>query len=87
MNFKGELPCRCSAYGSPLQCSCLDSPMDGGAWWAVVHGAAEADATEAARQQSLQFAHAFLHHSRTVTSKKWLSEGSDSCLFLLKLKP
>ena len=24
--------------GTPLQSSCLESPMDGGAWWAVVHG-------------------------------------------------
>ena len=24
--------------GSPLQYSCLENPMDGGAWWAVVHG-------------------------------------------------
>ena len=24
--------------GTPLQCSCLENPMDGGAWWAVVHG-------------------------------------------------
>ena len=24
--------------GSPLQCSCLENPMDGGAWWATVHG-------------------------------------------------
>ena len=23
---------------SPLQCSCLENPMDRGAWWAVVHG-------------------------------------------------
>ena len=22
----------------PLQCSCLENPMDGGAWWAAVHG-------------------------------------------------
>ena len=26
--------------GSPLQCSCLENPMDGGAWWAAVHGVA-----------------------------------------------
>ena len=26
--------------GTPLQYSCLDSPMDGGAWWAAVHGVA-----------------------------------------------
>ena len=25
-------------YGNPLQNSCLESPMDGGAWWATVHG-------------------------------------------------
>ena len=24
--------------GNPLQYSCLESPMDGGAWWATVHG-------------------------------------------------
>ena len=24
--------------GTPLQCSCLENPMDGGAWWAEVHG-------------------------------------------------
>ena len=27
--------------GSPLQCSCLENPMDGGAWWAMVHGVAK----------------------------------------------
>jgi len=26
--------------GSPLQCSCLENPRDGGAWWAAVHGVA-----------------------------------------------
>ena len=24
--------------GTPLQYSCLETPMDGGAWWAAVHG-------------------------------------------------
>ena len=24
--------------GNPLQCSCLENPRDGGAWWAVVYG-------------------------------------------------
>ena len=27
--------------GTPLQYSCLENPMDGGAWWAPVHGVAE----------------------------------------------
>ena len=24
--------------GNPLQYSCLENPMDGGAWWATIHG-------------------------------------------------
>ena len=24
--------------GNPLQCSCLENPMDRGAWWVIVHG-------------------------------------------------
>ena len=27
--------------GNPLQNSCLENPMDGGAWWAAVHGVAK----------------------------------------------
>ena len=27
--------------GTPLQHSCLENPMDGGAWWATVHGVAK----------------------------------------------
>ena len=28
-------------YGHPLQCSCLENPLDRGAWWARVHGVAK----------------------------------------------
>ena len=35
----------CCLYGegnsNPLQYSCLENPMDGGAWWATVHGVAK----------------------------------------------
>ena len=30
--------------GIPLQYSCLKNPMDGGAWWAAVHGVAKSQA-------------------------------------------
>ena len=28
-------------HGNPLQYSCLENPMDRGAWWATVHGVTE----------------------------------------------
>ena len=42
MNFKGYLD-RWSreGNGTPLQYSCPENPMDGGAWWAAVHGVAK----------------------------------------------
>ena len=30
--------------GTPLQYSCLENPMGGGAWWAAVHGVAKSQA-------------------------------------------
>ena len=36
---------------NPLQCSCLENPRDGGAWWAAVYGVTESDTTEATQQQ------------------------------------
>ena len=32
--------------GNPVQYSCLENSMDGGAWWATVHGIAESGMTE-----------------------------------------
>jgi len=34
-------------YGNPLQYSCLENPMDRGAWRATVHGVKESNMTEA----------------------------------------
>ena len=33
-------------HGNPLQYSCLENPMDRGAWWASVHRVAESDMIE-----------------------------------------
>ena len=32
--------CHGEGNGTPLQYFCLENPMDGGAWWAAVHGVA-----------------------------------------------
>ena len=33
-----SLSCIGEGNGNPLQCSCLENPRDGGAWWAVIYG-------------------------------------------------
>ena len=38
---------RGGGHGNPLQYSCLENPMDRGAWHATVHRVAELDMTEA----------------------------------------
>ena len=36
-----SLSCIGEGNGNPLQCSCLEDPRDGGAWWAAVYGVAQ----------------------------------------------
>ena len=36
-----SLSCTGEGNGNPLQCSCLENPRDGGAWWAAVYGVAQ----------------------------------------------
>ena len=48
--------------GNPLQCSCLENPMDRGAWWATVHGVAQSQT----RLSDFTFTFHF-HHWR----RKW----------------
>ena len=39
--FDRSHPFRGEGNGTPLQYSCLENPMGGGAWWAAVHGVAK----------------------------------------------
>ena len=41
LHFHFSLSCIGEGNGNPLQCSCLENPRDGGAWWAAVHGVAQ----------------------------------------------
>ena len=41
LRFHFSLSCFGEGNGNPLQCSCLENPRDGGAWWAVVSGVAQ----------------------------------------------
>ena len=41
LHFHFSLSCTGEGNGNPLQCSCLENPRDGGAWWAAVYGVAQ----------------------------------------------
>ena len=40
LHFDFSLSCIGEGNGNPRQCSCLENPRDGGAWWAAVYGVA-----------------------------------------------
>ena len=44
MNKQGLIELPGEGNGTPLWYSCLESPMDGGAWWAAVYGVAKSRA-------------------------------------------
>ena len=41
LHFHFSLSCIGEGNGNPLQCSCLEDPRDGEAWWAAVYGVAQ----------------------------------------------
>ena len=41
LHFDFSLSCIGGGNGNPLQCSCLENPMDRGAWWAAIYGVAQ----------------------------------------------
>ena len=44
-HFHFSFSCIGEGNGNPLQCSCLENPRDGGAWWAIVYGVAQESVT------------------------------------------
>ena len=53
-------------HGNPHQYSCLENPMDRGAWWVTAHRAAESDTTEAT-----QHPHTYHTHTQIWYPKLW----------------
>ena len=41
LHFHFSLSCIGEGNGNPVQCSCLESPRDGGDWWAAIYGVAQ----------------------------------------------
>ena len=41
LHFHFSLSCIGEGNGNPLQCSCLENPRDGEAWWEAIYGVAQ----------------------------------------------
>ena len=57
LHFHLSLSCIGEGNGNPLQCSCLENPRDGGAWWAAIYGVAQSQ-TRLKRLSSSSSSHA-----------------------------
>ena len=68
--------------GSPLQCSCLENPRDGGAWWAAVYGVAQSRA-RLKRLSSSSSSNTPLQHNTKLLSLVCLTIFIVHSLFLM----
>ena len=54
LHFHFSLSCIGEGNGNPLQCSCPETPRDGGTWWAVVYGVAASFVSNSVRTHRRQ---------------------------------
>ena len=88
LHFYFSLSCTGEGNGNPLQCSCLENPRDGRAWWAAIYGIAQSR-TQLKWLSSFTFLfHLFqetLWFLFTVCHKGGVICISDVFIFLLKI--
>ena len=68
LHFQFSLSCIGEGNGNPLQCSFLENPRDGGAWWAAIYGVAQSQ-TRLKRLSS----------SSSSSSSRWCSGKEPTC--------
>ena len=76
LHFHFSLSCIGEGNGNPLQCSCLENPRDGGAWWAAVSGVAQS------RTQLKRFSSSSSRDRRDTIFSWVLTESLRSLIFL-----
>ena len=64
-----SLSCIGEGNGNPLQCSCLENPRDGGAWWPAIYGVAQSrtQLKRLSSSSSSKFVIAFLPRCRLLS--------------------
>ena len=61
--------------GNPLQCSCLENPRDGGAWWAAVYGVIQSRTRLKWLSSSSSILNLQVNDVRTVSTKEGEQDG------------
>ena len=77
LHFHLSLSCIGEGNGNPLQCSCLENPRDGGAWWAAVYGVAQSQTRlkQLSSSSSCTRNRLFFHYLGIIFSEIW--EGDE----------
>ena len=83
LHFHFSLSCIGEGNGNPLQCSCLENPRDGGAWWAAVHGVAQSRTRLKRLSSSSSSVSLDLHNGHFKSLKIWLRILEFSCRILI----
>ena len=78
LHFHFSLSCTGEGNGNPLQCSRLENPRDGGAWWAAVYGVVKSR-TRLKRVSSSS--------SMPLSAGGWLLSQSSSVIICVSLGP
>ena len=72
LHFHFSLSCIGEGHGNPLQCSCLENPREGGAWWAAIYGVAQSrtglKCLSSSSSRPYYKVHANLKYSNWITS-------------------
>ena len=66
LHFHFSLSCIGEGNGNPLQCSCLENPRDGGAWWADVYGVAQSRTRLKRRSSSSSTSQYYVYYGETA---------------------
>ena len=73
--FYFSLSCIGKGNGNPLQCSCLENPRDGGAWWAAIYGVAQSRTQlKQLSSSSIRYGFSFPNMQRVQESVEVLGE-------------
>ena len=75
LHFHFSLSCIGEGNGNPLECSCLENPRDGGAWWAAIYGVTQSQTWLKWLSSSSRFVTAFLPRNRCLLIS-WLQSLS-----------